>query len=104
MDALSVAGNTTVVNGSGSERGSYTDEPSTSSGKKIAFAETTGISAQRRTHPDPFMKTTDYLEEDKPFFVKVGKDGVLPALQKLNDLLVAVRADLRRCLQASICD
>lgn len=97
MDALSVAGNTTVVNGGASEQGSLDDrEPSSSgTGKKIAFAETTGVSAQRHLQLDPFMKTTDYLEESRPFFVKIGKDGVLPALKKLNDLLVAVRADHR---------
>jgi len=33
---------------------------------------------------EPFVIATDYMDENRPYFVKVGKDGVLPAIQKLD--------------------
>jgi hypothetical protein len=38
-----------------------------------------------------FVKATDYTEEEKPFFVKIGKDGLTAALHKLDTQLRSVR-------------
>ena len=38
-----------------------------------------------------FATTLDYLEEERPFFVKIGKDGLIAALQKLDTQLRNVR-------------
>lgn len=34
--------------------------------------------------PDPFNIAIDYMDESRPYFIKIGKDGVLAALQKLD--------------------
>ena len=39
-----------------------------------------------------FATTLDYLEEERPFFVKIGKDGLIAALQKLDTQLRNVRS------------
>ena len=38
-----------------------------------------------------FATAVDYMEEDRPFFVKIGKDGLIAALQKLDGQLRNVR-------------
>jgi hypothetical protein len=43
-------------------------------------------------------KFTDYLSDDKPFLVKIEKDGLPAALQKLNDNLIAVCTLMRLLL------
>jgi len=79
-DSRSVAGATTVVGG---------DLPSTL-GKDLgahfhvdSFGSGTGKSREERRSP-PFVIAADYTDESRPFFVKIGKDGVIPALQKLD--------------------
>ena len=39
-----------------------------------------------------FATAVDYMEEERPFFVKIGKDGLIAALQKLDGQLRNVRA------------
>jgi hypothetical protein len=68
MDTISEADNTTVV-GSWPRDGSGGSKPVYSKGK-----ETNG----------EFLPHQDYLSESRPFFVNVGKDGLIAALQKLN--------------------
>lgn len=88
MDTLSVAGATTVVgdfNGSnGSEDLGLNPFPSmkpSSSGKP------------RRSLPPQakFGNAVDYIDETRPFFVKIGSGGLLEALEKLDRELLAVR-------------
>ena len=38
-----------------------------------------------------FAAAVDYMEEERPFFVKIGKDGLIGALQKLDRQLRSVR-------------
>ena len=38
-----------------------------------------------------FAAAVDYMEEERPFFVKIGKDGLIAALQKLDRQLRSVR-------------
>ena len=84
---MSVAGNTTVVDGS--ELGNDDYVPGPSSGKKVGFAETNGHNHIEKA-PSSFATTDkDYFQEDHPFVVKIGKGGVLSALEKLNEQLIA---------------
>lgn len=43
-----------------------------------------------KSNLESFVLTNDYALEDQPFFVPIGKDGLLAALQKLNKQLVHV--------------
>ncbi|CAL1698843.1 unnamed protein product [Somion occarium] len=80
MDARSVGDATTVVGGPSSVRGpdsnSYENGKSGNNPKKAAFSVPPASST--------FVQTVDYLEEERPFFVKIGKDGLIAALQKLD--------------------
>jgi hypothetical protein len=38
----------------------------------------------RPTNTSTFVKALDYTAEDRPFFVNIGKDGLIAALQKLD--------------------
>ena len=77
MDALSVGDATTVVGGPSSiaaglesfDTGKYNNSP-----KKPTI----------RPPHITFTQTVDYLAEERPFFVKIGKDGLISALQKLD--------------------
>ena len=45
----------------------------------------------RRNFSANFATAVDYMEEERAFFVKIGKDGLIAALQKLDRQLRAVR-------------
>lgn len=40
---------------------------------------------------DDFVATMDYTLEERPFFIRIGKDGIVAALEKLDVQLLAVR-------------
>jgi hypothetical protein len=42
----------------------------------------------------PFGGNVNYLEQDRPFCVSIGKDGLISALKKLDDQLRKVRQSL----------
>ena len=46
---------------------------------------------KRKAPPTNDFITSDYSLEDRPFFVPIGKDGVIAALQKLDRELLQVR-------------
>lgn len=84
MDTLSVAGGTTVIgdyNGS-DDLGINTFAPSKSHGK-----------GGRGSLPPQakFGNAVDYIDQTRPFFVKIGAGGLLEALEKLDKELIAVR-------------
>ena len=86
MNSPSIMDNTTVVGGTHSTMGDndFHVDPSSS---------TKGL----KPHPTiPSSKnlrdTADYLETERPFFVKIGKDGLISALQKLDRQLQQVNA------------
>ncbi|EJD06172.1 band 7 domain-containing protein [Fomitiporia mediterranea MF3/22] len=88
---LSVAGNTTVIGGGASDFGSndwHLDEVHGRSSKRSPVTETAGISASSK-HPRVLFATQDNynLDEGRPFFVKIERDGVLAALKKLDGQL-----------------
>lgn len=43
---------------------------------------------------DDFVATMDYTLEERPFFVRIGKDGVIAALERLDRQLVDVSSQL----------
>lgn len=43
---------------------------------------------QKQHQESHFSTALDYMDEDRPFFVAIGKDGVISALQKLDNQLV----------------
>lgn len=63
----------------------------------------------KATFDGPFITDVDYMSEKKPFFIKIEKDGVLPAIKKLDAELQKVRrqsalvqlASLTRLLEIS---
>ncbi|KAF8588595.1 hypothetical protein K439DRAFT_1629599 [Ramaria rubella] len=84
-DSRSVAGATTVVGEpgtTGKEFGAHFDGV----GATTSFDGTLKAAAlpgpRRRT--EPFVIAADYTDETRPYFIKIGKDGVIPALQKLD--------------------
>ncbi len=44
-----------------------------------------------------FATAVDYMEEERPFFVKIGKDGLIGALQKLDRQLRNVSEPFSCC-------
>jgi len=52
--------------------------------------EPRGGKAKQKSVND-FVTADDYTLEDRPFFVTIGKDGLIGALQKLDKQLVDVR-------------
>ncbi|KAM5543521.1 hypothetical protein V8D89_002772 [Ganoderma adspersum] len=49
------------------------------------------VTPLKKSHPQLFVANfataVDYMEEERPFFVKIGKDGLIGALQKLDGQL-----------------
>ncbi|KAI0783708.1 band 7 domain-containing protein [Abortiporus biennis] len=83
MDGVSVADGTTVVEG-----------PTSSNGHNQHLRVTTGIpdshtkggltpKAKSKHNISDFLQA-DYMLTDRPFFIEIGKDGLIAALQKLD--------------------
>lgn len=99
MDGLSVGDATTVVNGPASTSGSHKHRYSdTDHGKQPVQPE---IPKAPRS-PGKLMHTSDYFLTDRPFFVSIGKDGLIAALQKLDLELRNVRASCATVNQYSM--
>ena len=84
MDNQSLVGATTVV-------GAHSDvgQAEYDSGKSHS---PTAKGKQTVPPPAKFGPHTDYLEESGPFFIGIGKGGVIAALQKLDEQLRAVNS------------
>ncbi|KAF8516339.1 band 7 domain-containing protein [Hysterangium stoloniferum] len=85
-DTRSVAGGTTVFGGDHPANGSSTkkpvDLPLGSDGVYAGKSTTTYKDANKSKAP--FVIAGDYMDDGKPYFIKVEKDGVVAALQKLD--------------------
>ncbi len=93
MDKSSVTGNTTVVGGPLSHIGEtdyLTDGRPSPTYKPSATKTKAGLS---NSSPQPFGETADYLEQEHPFCVSIGKDGLIAALGRLDEQLRRVRVD-----------
>jgi hypothetical protein len=77
---MSEAGATTIVGGpNGKQRaddflGGVDSNPNLKAGPAVI----------ERGPVEPFVIASDYMDETRPFFVKIEKNGVLPALAKLD--------------------
>ena len=100
MDSLSIAGGTTVVGGrDGSDKDDFDASPRLAKRHfkgKSTGAETTISKFQHVSYYTLYIiKAYTLLQpielNDRPFFVKIGKDGVVPALTKLDEQVRAVR-------------
>lgn len=87
MDSRSIADNTTVVGGPLSTIGDNdrVDPKITKATPRY------GQPSSHNTASRPIADTPDYMETDRPFFIKIGKDGLNAALQKLDKQLQNVR-------------
>lgn len=87
----SVFGENTTVVGEAFKAG---DEPSFSSKENAAKATASGrlpSAGKGKEKADDFFATSmDYTLEERPFFIRIGKDGVIAALEKLDQQLVQV--------------
>ena len=59
---------------------------------KSPISEETPHKPKLAFSPANFAMGVDYMEEERPFFVKIGKYGLIAALQKLDKQLRAVWA------------
>lgn len=92
MDTTSTADNTTVVAGPSSavnhKEHIYERSESTKQEKDIPYS--TGLASEKPI-PNDFVRAADYSMEDRQFFVIIGHDGLIGALQKLDAQLQQVR-------------
>ena len=82
----SVAGNTTVFD-SDEIRG---DSPDFKKSTAFSGSSSSGQLFKDSTKQVPFLTTIDGEQDDRPFFIRIGKDGALPALQELDRQLIEV--------------
>lgn len=91
MDSSTTADNTTVVAGPSSE----SEGKQRGRGRSASHSDTTTHRdvppAKNQTIPNDFVRAADYSLEERPFFVIIGHDGLIGALQKLDKQLVEVR-------------
>ncbi|EKM58178.1 uncharacterized protein PHACADRAFT_252284 [Phanerochaete carnosa HHB-10118-sp] len=80
MDTLSVTDNTTVVGGPSSAIGDADFL------KKTPQLSTAALNHRSTSHPGSkmFVGGADYFDTNRHFFVKIGKDGLIVALNKLD--------------------
>ncbi|KAH8114186.1 band 7 domain-containing protein [Phellopilus nigrolimitatus] len=85
---MSIADNTTVVEG-------CSDASEKGTGSRAAHVSKASRERAPRRAPvlDTFTRATDIFAEDRPFFVIIGKEGVLAALKKLDSQLTAAGRD-----------
>lgn len=94
MDTLSVTDNTTVVGGPSSAIGDADFL------KKMPLP-TAASNHLSTSHPGSkmFVGGADYFDTNRHFFVKIGKDGLIAALNKLDkelqEVMTRPRPDLR---------
>lgn len=91
MESPSIMDNTTVVGGAHSNigDGDFLREPFP--GKMSRSDHDGKLSIGAKITSKNLRHTPDYLETERPFFIKIGKDGLISALQKLDQQLQKVR-------------
>lgn len=92
MNSPSIMDNTTVVDGTHSTLGDndFHMEPSSSLLKNMNGLKPHSSSPGKynsNVASKNLRDTADYLETERPFFVKIGKEGLISALQKLDNQL-----------------
>lgn len=86
-DSADAVDGTTVIGGALSNVGdsaylseSFSKKPSNGKGIQMPIPETD-------THSRGFFETAEYMDTDRSFFITIGKDGLIAALQKLDTQL-----------------
>jgi hypothetical protein len=94
MDTMSTAGGTTVYDRRSSSREGDNSKrlPDHDDGFPKKPTQLIAKGKLKATFDGPFITDVDYMSEKRPFFVKIEKDGVLPALKKLDAELQKVCA------------
>lgn len=97
----SIVGEATTIVGDAFEAG---DEPHLST-KEHPHKPTSSSAVKGKGRADQFVATMDYTLEERPFFIRIGKDGVIAALEKLDQQLVQVssRYLFHRCSLKKLC-
>lgn len=95
MDTLSIGDNTTVVSGPSSvaNRSDLKERNSTRFGNEEDFMKpSSAMDYKKGKMPvNDFVRAADYMLDEREFFVSIGKDGLIAALQKLDKQLENVR-------------
>lgn len=91
MDSSTTAGGTTVVAGPSSVSGGKQDVRGRSASSDTTTHE---MPAKHQPIPNDFVRAADYSLEERPFFVIIGHDGLIGALQKLDKQLTEVKFPL----------
>ena len=86
-DSLSVAGGTTIVGDNNRKIGDFTEGVNGLGKGQLPH----GLPQKR--NKEPFNIAVDYMDESRPYFIKIGKDGVIPALHKLDSEMRNVSLD-----------
>lgn len=89
------AGATTVVDYPAGKRFSTDDDDGTMHPIKPKARATSSSTAPRQPVVSA-MNNVDYLDQTRPFFVKIGKGGLLEALEKLDKQLIDVSPRIER--------
>jgi hypothetical protein len=97
-DSHSVAGATTVVGGGdrdlpgtlGKDSTAHFDGFGSGNGTMLE-GKLPGAKAREGKRSAAFVIAAEYMDESRPYFIKIGKDGVIPALQKLDAEMRNVR-------------
>jgi hypothetical protein len=77
----------TVIEGAAANAGyAYAHASRSGRGKGVELSPPTKMQST-------FAKVTDYFSEERPYVVRIGKKGVIGALQELDQHLLQVRAD-----------
>lgn len=104
-DSRSVAGATTVVGGDvhstiGKDFGAHFDAGASTHISKLA----PGIKSNKDAPSAPFVIAADYASQTRPYFVNIDKDGVIPALQKLDMEMRNVGSHVNYCFTLLIAE
>ena len=89
MDNISIGDNTTVVGGPSSvaNRADLKERNSIRFGNEGDFMKPSSPDKKGKLPVNDFVRAADYMLEEREFFVSIGKDGLIAALQKLDKQL-----------------
>ena len=97
---MTTVGSTTVYGGQGRGSDSATSLSKLQHEKNLKPAHSQAAPRQLSLHPVDIDQAN--IDEERPFFVRIGKGGVLEALQKLDHELQQVSSKIRMRVRTSI--
>jgi hypothetical protein len=92
MDNASIGDNTTVVGGPSSvaNRADLKERNSPRFGNEEDYVKPFSADKKAKLPVNDFVRAADYMLDEREFFVSIGKDGLIAALQKLDKQLESV--------------